>query len=75
MKKNLSLEGVCLLFSVSSSSSPAHVLLPLRGLKSVFISVIFEKAVFFKTPDSSLAVSFLKASRWDSSLQERQAVP
>lgn len=42
VKKNLSLEGVCLLFFVSSSSSPAHVLLPLRGLKSVFIFFFFK---------------------------------
>lgn len=50
MKKDGSLEeGSVSELDASSSSSPAHVLVPLGGMKSVFINVIFQMAALYKT--------------------------
>lgn len=50
MKKDWSLEEESVSeLNASSSSSPAHVLVPLGGMKSVFINVIFQMAALYKT--------------------------
>lgn len=72
MKKDWSLEeGSVSELNTSSSSSPAHVLVPLGGMKSVFINVIFQMAALYKTTGEQFGhifFFFFKPLGWENFL-------